>query len=470
MRNFLAIFLFLLAVSLHALSDSALLHRAKSNINKSSKTAIFNAYNDYKNLYLRAIIKENKALKIKALKGIIESGNKLHIDVSLYKDELRNSVKTRYKKPKYHQKRLKQKRSKKLRLTTTNKLKRIYWSQGRLILRFRHRLKNKNVNYFKLYNAKRNRYKYVFDITPAMLTRSQRLTKKGIQSIKIAQYKPSTIRMVIQNDSVVRIRFTLRNNELVVHMNNKKRSANINHIYKNIHQKKKRKYSSIGRKVVVIDPGHGGKDNGATGYKGYKEKHVVLSIANYLKYYLQQRGYKVYMTRNRDVFIKLRNRTKYANRKKADLFISIHANAVAKGKTKAQGIETYFLSPTRSARSEQVAAMENKSDIDDMNYYGKRSFLMFMNNHKIIASNKLAIDIQQSILSNMRKYYRGVKDNGVREGPFWVLVGAQMPAVLIEVGFITHPKEARRLIDKRYQKRFAKGIADGIERYFVKNR
>jgi N-acetylmuramoyl-L-alanine amidase len=95
---------------------------------------------------------------------------------------------------------------------------------------------------------------------------------------------------------------------------------------------------------------------------------------------------------------------------------------------------------------------------------------MFLNNHKIVASNKLAIDLQQGVLAELRKYYKGVKDGGVREGPFWVLVGAQMPAVLIEVGFITHPIEAKRLVNKLYQKRFAKGIADGIERYFIKNR
>ena len=114
--------------------------------------------------------------------------------------------------------------------------------------------------------------------------------------------------------------------------------------------------------------------------------------------------------------------------------------------------------------------MENKADINDMNYYAKQSFLSFLNNHKIVASNKLAIDLQQSILLELRRYYRGVVDGGVREGPFWVLVGAQMPAVLIEVGFITNPSEAKRLVSKRYQRKLAKGIADGIERYFLKNR
>jgi N-acetylmuramoyl-L-alanine amidase len=102
-----------------------------------------------------------------------------------------------------------------------------------------------------------------------------------------------------------------------------------------------------------------------------------------------------------------------------------------------------------------------------MTYFGKNNLLSFMNREKIIASNKLAIDIQQGTLSSLRKNYKDVKDNGVREGPFWVLVGAQMPAVLLEVGFISNPTEAKRLVSKKYQKYLAKGIGEGIERYFI---
>lgn len=176
------------------------------------------------------------------------------------------------------------------------------------------------------------------------------------------------------------------------------------------------------------------------------------------------------MTRSRDKFKKLRWRTKFANRKKADLFISIHANAVGrKSASKVQGIECYFLSPTRSSRAKRVAAKENSSDLSNVGYFGKETFLNTLNSHNIIASNKLAIDLQRGMLASLRKKYKGVKDAGVREGPFWVLVGAQMPSVLIEVGFITHPKEARRLVDKRYQQTMAEGMANGVERYFINN-
>ena len=97
------------------------------------------------------------------------------------------------------------------------------------------------------------------------------------------------------------------------------------------------------------------------------------------------------------------------------------------------------------------------------------SFLNFLNREKILASNKLAIDLQQGVLRTLRKNYSKIKDGGVRKGPFWVLVGAQMPAVLVEVGFVSNPIEAKRLITSRYQKRFAQGLAEGIERYFIKN-
>ena len=468
-KAFVAIFL-LFATALLALSDSALLQRAQKELASKSKSDIFRAYNDYKNLYLRAIMNQDEALKIKALQGIVNSGNRLHIDVSAYQKELSSASKRSYKKP-LPKVNKPSKQIKKVKLKATNKLRLVYWKNGRLVLRFAKKLQKHQVNYFKLYDAKKNEYKYIFDIEASMLTHAQNLVKPGIKSIKLAQYKPNILRLVFKNDSVVKIRFKVSGNELIINAQGSKRNKRQAN---SLHQQKAKKVTSpsyksgMQHKTIVIDPGHGGKDPGASGYRHYREKSVVLGIAKYLRDYLKKRGYRVYMTRSGDYFIKLRKRTKFANKKKADLFISIHANA-SKNR-RAKGIETYFLSPSRSSRAEKVAAMENKADIDDMNYYGKQSFLKFMNNHKIIASNKLAIDLQQGMLLELRKFYKGVIDGGVREGPFWVLVGAQMPAVLIEVGFITNPTEAKRLVSKRYQRRIAKGIADGIERYFIKNR
>jgi len=193
-----------------------------------------------------------------------------------------------------------------------------------------------------------------------------------------------------------------------------------------------------------------------------------MGIAKNVKSILKARGYKVFMTRERDKFVKLSKRTKYANKKNADIFISIHANAVGKKNAKkVHGIETYFLSKSRSDRAKRVAAKENSADLSDMNFYGKESFLNTINTHNMVASNKLAIDLQRGMLASLKKKYKNVKDGGVREGPFWVLVGAQMPSVLVEVGFITHPTEARRLVSTAYQKQLAQGIANGVERYFA---
>ena len=224
-------------------------------------------------------------------------------------------------------------------------------------------------------------------------------------------------------------------------------------------------------KIIVLDPGHGGDDVGALSQnKKLREKDIALSVSKKTASLLKERGYKVLLTRSNDRFIKLRSRTSFANDKGAHLFISIHANA-APNKEKAKsmnGIETFFLSPSRSERSMNAANLENKADTDEMNYFTKVSFLNFLNREKIIASNNLAIDMQAALLKSVRASYK-VSDGGVREAPFWVLVGALMPAVLIEIGYISHPEESQKIANSKYQDHIAKGIADGVDEYFAKN-
>jgi N-acetylmuramoyl-L-alanine amidase len=174
------------------------------------------------------------------------------------------------------------------------------------------------------------------------------------------------------------------------------------------------------------------------------------------------------MTRNSNRFVKLGVRTRYANRKHADAFVSIHANAVAGARKRtAEGIETYFLQVSRSARSKRVAARENSVVLQAKDRVSKNVLLNLMTGPKIVMSNKMAIDVQKGMLKNLRSKFRSVKDNGVRPAPFWVLVGAQMPAVLVETGYITHPKERKRLFSTTYQEGIAKGIAEGISNYFA---
>jgi len=462
--------LLLITLSLHALSDRELLKRANGFVNSKNKSNQFRAYNDFKNLYLRALMSENSKMKAAALRGIVKSGERLHIDVSQYSEELKSLKPTsKYKAPK--SKKIQKKSKKKLKVKSTHKLKSIRWKNGRLLLSFDKKLRNNQINYFTLYDSKKKRYKYVFDIHASMLTRSQKLRKDGVDQIRIAQYNSNTLRLVIENSSKLKIRFKKSSKSLSINIIPSKRSSKKKSYA--THQKKLKSKSiekSINRdKRIVIDPGHGGHDPGAIGYRRYREKVVVLQIAQELKRILKSRGYKVYMTRDSDKFIRLRNRTRFANRKKADLFISIHANAVEKKSAKrAHGIECYFLDKSRSSRAKRVSASENKADLKDMNFYGKESFLNTLNSHNIVAANKLAIDLQRGALGSLKKSYT-VKDAGVRSGPFWVLVGAQMPAVLVEVGFITHPKEAKRLVNRKYQKKLALGLANGIERYFLNN-
>ncbi len=446
--------------ALNALSNNEILKRADTYMNSSSQSDHFRAYNDYKNLYLRALMSEDSDLKLNSLKGIVKSGNKLHIDVSKYSKELKKiSPKKSYNKPLSKPNKITEK-AKDIHVKSSHKLKSIRWKDSKLVLEFDKKLGSKQVNYFTLYDSKEKRYRYVFDVHASMLTESQSLKKEGISRIKVAQYRPDTLRLVIENTSKVKISFVKEDSKLIISLKVDSKAG----LDKKIFSPQRIDRS----KTIVIDPGHGGKDPGAVGYRKYREKVVVFKIAKELKKILKSRGYKVYMTRDRDKFVKLSRRTQYANKKSADIFISIHANAVDKKNAyKASGIECYFLSPSRSSRAKKVAAQENSADLSDMNKYGKNSYLNLLNHHNILASNKLAIDLQRGMLGSLNKKYNGVKDGGVREGPFWVLVGAQMPSVLVEVGFISNPKEAKRLVDSQYRKIMAKGLADGIERYFV---
>ncbi|WP_345991967.1 N-acetylmuramoyl-L-alanine amidase [Sulfurimonas sp. HSL-1716] len=455
--------LFLLVSLLGASTNQDILKRAEGLAGSGKTNELFRAYNDYKNLYLRSIISGDSSLKIKSLNGIVVTGKELHIDVSQYSDELKkiNSHNT-YKVSKSDTR----SKTKTVKLEPLSRVKSVKWDGNDLVLSFDTVLKNGQIKYFVLHDSKKNRYRYVFDISSSSISKSKVLVKKGVSRIKLNQYNPKTLRLVFENREKLNLHFTVDKNDLIISLLITEKQV----FNKSTLRTLPKKYNTHTNKIIVVDPGHGGKDSGAIGYRHYYEKNLVLSIAKELTQTLKKRGYKVYMTRDRDIFIKLKERTAYANRKDADLFISIHANAVCSSKAeKACGIETYFLSPSRSARATSVAELENSADLSDMNGYGKTTFLKFTTNLNRIASNKLAIDLQRGMLGNLRKHHKGVIDAGVREGPFWVLVGAQMPAVLVEVGFITNPEEAKKLVNKTYEKHLAEGIANGVESYFINN-
>lgn len=457
MRYLLSLLFFTLL--LFASDNSDILKRASLLTQSKEQGDIFRAYNDYKNLYLRSMVENDLTLKKESLEGIVHCGNKLKIDVLNYENELRKIADIKEAKTLIAPQ-VQNKKSSDIKIESMTKLTTVKWDKDRLLLKFDTPIRDSSI---KLSTIHDNRFRYIFDIEMSMMNSTHNITRGGIDSIKVAQYDPQTIRLVIQNSSKVEVNYKIENDLLIIYFGSTAIKESPPLAIKNEPMKKSPK-----NKVVVIDAGHGGDDPGAIGFKKYKEKDIVFSVAKTLSQILKSHGYIVYMTRDRDVFVKLSDRTKFANEKGADIFVSVHANAV-EGRNDSNGIETFFLSPSRSDRAKKVAAKENSADISDMNMYGKDSYLNLLNHHNILASNKLAIDIQRGVLGSVRKQYKDVVDNGVKEGPFWVLVGAQMPSILVEVGFVTNPTEGARLVDSKYQQSLASGLAYGIERYFANN-
>jgi len=459
-----------------ASKDYAILKESSHLSSSKNKSEIFRAYNNYKNLYLRSMMNEDSYLRMKSLEGIIKTGTKLHIDIDHYLKELSKIKKQKRITSINHKgtldKRKKIKSKAKAIVVLRYKLEYARWNDDVLRLKFNRKLERSHVHSFNILEPKKGVFKYVFDIHNAMLDHAHSLHHSRFLHIRLAQYKPSIIRLVLQSKKATKIDYDVRDDTLIIRLHNSiKRSKKQKRIIKENIQFRPAPPKRLDRnEIIVIDPGHGGKDPGAIGYKHYREKNIVIEIAKELKSILESRGYKVYMTRDRDYFVKLRHRTKFANDRNAKIFVSIHANAVEKKHAKkAFGIETYFLAKSRTDRAKRVAQQENQADLGDMNYYGVESFLNTISSHNLVASNKLAIDMQRGILGALKPYYKNIHDGGVREGPFWVLVGAKMPSILVEVGFVTNPKEVQRLIDAKYQRRMALGMANGIERYFLNN-
>ena len=215
---------------------------------------------------------------------------------------------------------------------------------------------------------------------------------------------------------------------------------------------------------LVIDAGHGGKDPGAVGPGGVLEKDLTLAISKALARRLRLEGFDVFMTRDSDVFLTLEERTAFANKKRADLFVSIHINA--HNNRGLQGIETYFLNLTTDASAIEVAARENATtskSISDLQLIINDLML----NSKINESSRFASSVHKCVMSSVANNgYQG-KDLGVKQAPFYVLLGAQMPSILCELGFITNGNEASLLQCDSHQSTLIDGIAKGINKYIM---
>jgi len=214
---------------------------------------------------------------------------------------------------------------------------------------------------------------------------------------------------------------------------------------------------------IVIDPGHGGDDTGATGKKKTKEKDVVLEIAKKLADKLRENvNVEVIMTRVDDRTVSLSERAQLARAVKADLFISIHANA--NPNRKHRGIETYYLNNTDDRAAQKVAAMENETSDKGLSDL-RMTLLDLALSANVDDSIRLANLIQRSAVDTVRGKYPDVPDHGVKYALFYVLVGTEVPSVLVETSFISNPTEEARLKDPKYQEMLADGIFQGIKTY-----
>jgi N-acetylmuramoyl-L-alanine amidase len=384
----------------------------------------------------------------------------------------------------------------------SNTLTKAYVRGDRLLLDFSQPIDLESFHTFRL--VKSGSVRYVFDLKHTRLGSSRvplGLHHPGVASFRISQYRADTVRIVVETSKTYRMLHGRRASRLYsIRLPYTPSDAQtIGKLFANVTTPKASSSSAPKSRVrtkpkrskaipkarllhpappkpprhrytVILDPGHGGHDTGAIGGRK-REKVLVLQVSKRVRKYLKRMGIRVLMTRSSDRFVKLRNRTRYANRKHGDVFVSIHANAIAGRKRLIRhGVETFFLQTTRSERAKRVAARENSVVLRRSDRLSKNVILnSVMTGPKIVLSNKLAIDVQRHTLGNLRRKYNDVLDGGVRPAPFWVLVGAEMPAVLVEIGYISYSKERKRLFTPAYQELIAKGIAEGVANY-LRNR
>ena len=234
--------------------------------------------------------------------------------------------------------------------------------------------------------------------------------------------------------------------------------------------------------LIVIDPGHGGRDPGTTGRRGTKEKTIVLQISKYLRDLIQRRHKaKVLLTRTKDVFLDLEERVKFANQRKLEwcgkdmrasveakkksricLFISIHVNSHPRRSIK--GLEVYHFGKASDPRALEVAARENGMRLESDTPPWQFIITDNLNDHKIKQSQTFAQTTSDKLVTTLRKHYK-IKNHGVKTAPFYVLRFTTMPSILAEVGFISNATEEKRLKTQTFQKKLAEGIYRGIQAY-----
>jgi N-acetylmuramoyl-L-alanine amidase len=300
---------------------------------------------------------------------------------------------------------------------------------------------------------------------------------------RVGQYRPDTVRIVLDLESMKEFKvFTFSDPfRIIIDVGGERQTAisrprepsivplPVTPEIKPIPVQEKAKTATrpaIGRiRRIVVDPGHGGHDPGAQGAGGTREKDIVLQIALRLARKLREElGLDVVLTRSTDVFVELQERTAIANQVGADLFVSIHANASMN--RAAAGIETYYLNLAKTEKVAQLAAKENGTSLEKVSILQAVLFDL-MANYKLNDSAHLADEVQKAVYRKVGNRYSGVKNLGVKQGPFYVLVGATMPSILVETAFVSNDREETRLNDPIYQECTAEGILEGIREYIA---
>ncbi len=219
----------------------------------------------------------------------------------------------------------------------------------------------------------------------------------------------------------------------------------------------------LGIQRIVIDPGHGGTDPGCIGATGLREKDVVLNVSKKLRKLLESNSnLEVVLTRESDIFMPVENRTVIANQKQGDIFISIHANAHRNKRLK--GIETFFLNISHDPSVNEIAAKENATSQKSISKM-RGIISQIVKNSKIIESRELAEKIQENLVCRLSEKFNDIKSLGVKGGPFWVLIGCEIPSVLVEISYMSNPGEEKNLKNDTYLQCIAEGIYKGIVNY-----
>jgi N-acetylmuramoyl-L-alanine amidase len=310
----------------------------------------------------------------------------------------------------------------------------------------KNRLANPDRLYFNLRNSRIN----------TEMKKNISVSNEMLKSVRISQFDSSTVRVVLDLEKITDYKVVILEDPARIVID----------IYGQT--------TFSAKKRIVIDAGHGGHDPGAVGPNNLHEKDVVLDIALKLRDILStNQNYEIFLTRDRDIFIPLEKRTAIANSKNADLFVSIHANASTK--RAARGIETYMLNWTNDEEAMKVAARENAISLKKMRQMNRKEMDILdiiksdlSRENKRDESIKLAHYIQENLVTDLNKNYNHIADLGVKQALFYVLFGAKMPSVLVEVSFISNPLEEKLLSQEDYRGDLARSISAGITKYMLK--